>query len=207
MFLLIIFLVYIDGISSTWINSTSTEIVTSNFSDYCFVNSSIIRRNSGDTQLVIVDDTDDYFVATDGINFFEIPNNVTVMECEDDFYSPKHVIYSIQTIMGCIILLMTLSTIALHLYFKELQNEFSILVIVLCSTLLFGYTSKFVYNRYQFTHKVNDNGTVCALLLYIRLTLGLFYHTTVMTFSYLMYNTCKLRTIGPKLNTKLIRCM
>ena len=169
-FLLVILvnLIVVDGISSSYININTTEIMTSNFSDYCFVNSSIIRRNSDDTQLVIADDTDDYLVATDGINFLEISNDI--MNCESDFYSPKHVIYSIQTTMSCIVVLTTLSTIALHLYFKELQNEFGILVIVLCSTLLFGYTSKFVYNRYQFTHKVNDNGTVCALLLYIRLT-------------------------------------
>ena len=207
-FLLVIFinLISVNGISSTWINISSTEILTSNFSDYCFVNSSIIRRNSDDTQLAIVDDTDDYLVATDGMNFFEIPNDI--MDCESDFCSPKLVVYSIQTTVNCIIVLTTLSTIALHLYFKELRNEFGVLVIIFCSTLLFAYASKFIYNRYQFTYKINDNGTVCALLMYIRLTLAFVYHTTVMTiffhFSYLMYNTYKLRTIGPDLNTKLI---
>ena len=110
----------VDGISSTWININTTEIVTPKFSDYCFVNSSIIRRNSDDTQLVIVNDTNDYIVATDGINFFEIPNDV--IDCESDFCSPKHVIYSIQTTMSCIVALTTLSTIVLHFYFKELQN-------------------------------------------------------------------------------------
>ena len=206
-FLLVIFmnLTSVDGISSTWINISSTEIPTSNFSDYCFVNSSIIRRKSNDTQLFIVDDNDDYFVVTDGINFFEIPNDV--MDCESDF-CPKRVIYSIQTTVNCIIVLITLSTIALHLYFKELRNEFGILVSLFCCIMLFAYASKFVYNRYQFTHKTNDNGTVCALLVYIRLTSELFYHTTVMTiffhFSYLMYNTYKLRTIEPNLNKKLI---
>ena len=138
-FLLVIFmnLSGVDGIFSSWININATEILTSNFSDYCFVNSSVIRRNSGDTQLVIVDDTDDYLVATDGTKFFRIPNDI--MDCESDFCSPKLVVYSIQTTMNCIIVLMTLSTIALHLYCKELRNEFGILVIAFCSTLFIAW--------------------------------------------------------------------
>ena len=74
--------------------------------------------------------------------------------------------------------------------------------------MVFSYFTAFVYNRYQFTHKVDESGSVCAVIVYVRVVFAVVYHATVMTiffhFTYLMYNTYKLRSVGPDLNTKLI---
>jgi len=199
----------VDGTSSTRaevMDSNTTEIMTVNSSDYCFVDNSTVRRYSDNVHLTVFYDYDDYLVATDGTEYFGIPNNVS--HCNNDFCSPRLVIYSIQTTLNCIIVLLVMSNITLHLYFKRLRTEFGMLVIVFCSANLFSYFTAFIYNRYQFTHKVDESGTVCAVLVYMRVVFVLVYHTTVITiffhFTYLMYNSYKMRSVGPDLNTKLI---
>ena len=186
------------------INTTETVLVNS--SDCCFVNSYTVRRKTDNMQFTIVKDTDDCLVATDGTGLFRIPNNV--MDCTNYICSPKLVIYAVQTTMNCIIVLSATCTVALHLCFKVLRTEFGILVIIFCSDLLVAYAVSFFHHTFQFTHKVNDSGTVCAVLVYMRVTFTFIYHSTVITiffhFTYLMYNTYKLRSVGPNLDTNLI---
>ena len=124
----------VDGTSSTWgtemMDCNTTEIMTLDSSDYCFVNNSTVRRYSDNVQLTVFYDNDDFLVALDGTEYLGIPKNVSY--CKNDFCSPRFVIYSIQTTLNCIILLLVVSIIALHLYYKELRTVFGILVIVFC---------------------------------------------------------------------------
>ena len=102
--------------------------------------------------------------------------------------------------MNCIIFISAACTIALHLYLRNLQTEFAIgkLVVIVCFFVLVLYVATFIHNRYQFTHKVNNSGSICAVFVYVRGTLVFFYHSTVITiffhFTYLMYSTLKLRS-------------
>jgi len=197
-----------DGICLAWekMDINTTETILANTSDCCFINSSMVR-NSDNIQLIIVDQVDDYLVVTDGTDLFRIPKDT--LDCKDKACGPKtEIIYAIQTTINCIVVLLAASIIALHLFSKDLRTEFGILVVLFCSDLLVSYVVSFLYNRYQFTHKVGDSGTACAILVYVRTTFVFIYHSTVVTiffhFAYLMYNAYKLRTVGPNLNTNLI---
>ena len=62
--------------------------------------------------------------------------------------------------------------------------------------------------QYQFTHKANKQGYICAVMIYTKLIFVFFYRSTVITihyhFAFLMYNTHKLRPVESDINTKLL---
>ena len=174
-------------------------------SEYCFVNDSIIIRKLDGTLLNVTNDGD-WLVATDGIDFFVLPTNGS--DCGDDVYKPNMVIYVVLTSVYCLMFLLATCTIALHLYFKELQTVFGILITMYCFVLNIDNTITFVHNRYQYTHKINDNAGVCAMFVYVRGTLAFFYHsikfTVLFHFTYLMYNGYRMRSGGVRFDKKLM---
>ena len=184
-----IVLLILDDICSVWsvevtnCNDTQTELLDR--PDYGYVNNSTVRRNLDGTEL-----------TTNG------------SDCEDDIYNPDIVVYAVKTTINCVTLLLAAGTISLHLYFRNLQTVFGILVTILCFFLVTGYVVMFVHNRYQYTHKVNDSNGVCAMLVYVRITLNLLYHSTVVTvyfhFTNLMYNTYKVRSVPSKFDVRLL---
>ena len=175
--------------------------------EYCFVDSYILRRvNDTNTELIIVDDTGDWLVVNNGTDLLLLSKNLP--DCEDDVYNPSIVICAVQVSMSCIVILSALCTIILHFRMKDLHNEFGLLVTIMCFFIFLTHLTTLVHSRYQFTSKANGVGYICAVLVYTKLSFIIFYHSTIITiyfhFAYLMYNTYKLRTVGPNLNGKLI---
>jgi len=158
-------------------------------------------------QLTIVDDSEDWLVVTNGTDLLFLPTN-NLSDCEDNVYNPNIVIFAVQTPMNCIIILSAVCIIFLHLCLKDLRNEFGVLVVIMCFFVVLTNVAVIVHGWYQFIHKVNNMGNICAVIVYTRLTFAFCYHSTVITiylhFAYLMYNTYKLRAVGPNLNGKLI---
>ena len=154
-----------------------------NHSEYCVLNDSVIREKDGDGLLIIINDTGDWLVVTNGSNLFVFPSNGS--NCEDDVYNPNIVMYAMQTFLYGVAFLLTTFIIILHLCFKELQTVFGILTILFCFFFNADDVILFVHNRYQFTHTVNDSGEVCTVFVFVY-TRGLFssnLHTscTVLT--------------------------
>ena len=135
-----------DSAHSVWSieiinNNTVSEKELLSHSEYCILNDSAIRKKNGDGLLINGSD------------------------CVDDVDNPNIVIYAIQTSIYSVTILVATCIIILHLYFKELQTVFGIQITLFCFFLTMGNVTTFVRNRYQFTHKVNDGGEVCAVLI------------------------------------------
>jgi len=176
-------------------NNTASDKELLNQLEYCVLNDSAIRRRTGDDLLIIVNDTGDWLLVTNGSYMFMFPSNGS--GCEDDTYNPDIIVYAIQTSIYTIIFLMAACIIGLHLYVKELQTVFGILTILFCFTFNLENIIAFVHNRYQFTHEVNT-GAVCAAFIYIRGILNFLSQFTRLTvlfqFTYLMYNAYRVRS-------------
>ena len=188
------------------INSSYTVIELPNHSDYCVLNDSAVRKKSGDSFLMIINDTGGWLVVTNGSDHFVLPANGS--DCDDDVYNPNIVIYAVQTSIYCVVILLAICIIFLHLYFKELQTVFGILIIFFCCFLSAGNIVTFVRNRYQFTHRVNESSGVCAALIYIEgicTLLSQFTRLTVLfQFTRLIYNAYRVRSGTLNTNNKMI---
>ena len=205
--LLLIGLLICDSVSSVW----SAEVINNTWilgqSNYCFANNATVRSNRDNTQLTIVNDTGDWLVvgSNAGEQFILSAN---ILDCEDDEYKPDIVIYVVQTFINCLTLILAAGTFALHLCFKKLRTVFGMLIMILCFIMATGYIVILVQNRYQYTHKVNDNNTICAILTYIRGALIFVYHSIVVTvffhFTSLMYKTYKMRLVSSTFDWKLL---
>ena len=197
---------YVISIFLTFDSIQAVVSNEANISEYCFVNDSTIKRKLDDSLLKVTNDTGDWLVATDGIDYFVLHANRSV--CYDDMYNPNMVIYAVLTSVYCFMFLLATCTIALHLYFKELQTVFGILITMYCLVLNIDNVITFVHNRYQYTHKINDNAGVCAMFVYVRGTLAFLYHsikfTVLFHFTYLMYNGYRMRSGGVRFDKKLM---
>jgi len=201
-------LLVFDSFHSVWSikianNNTVSEKQLLNYSEYCILNDSAIRKKNGDGLLNIINDTGVWLLVTDGSKLFVFPINGS--DCEDDDYNPNIVIYAIQTSIYSVTIFLATCIIVLHLYFKELQTVFGIQITFFCFFLNMGNMTTFVRNRYQFTHKVNDSGEVCAVLIYIEAVFTLLSQFTRLTilfqFAYLIYKAYRLRS--DRFDTKL----
>jgi len=179
------------------------QVEVLNQSECCIFNKSITKKADG-TLLDIVNDTGDWLLLTDGTTLLMCPTNGSY--CEDD-YKPDIVLYAVQTSIYCINFLFASCTIALHLYFKDLQTEFGVLIIMFCFFLNMDHMIAFVHNRYQFTHRV-DESTVCAMFVYLRGITNFLDHsikcTILIHFTYLMYNSYRAQSASSRLNKVLI---
>ena len=197
----IVSLLVLDGVHSVWSTGMTNNITVSDnelldHSEYCVLNDSAIREKDGDGLLIIINDTGDWLVVTNGSNLFLFPSNGS--DCEDDVYNPNIVVYAIQTSIYGTTLLLATSIIVLHLCLKELQTVSGKLMILFCIFFIVDNAIAFFYNRYQFTHTVSDNSEVCAAFIYLRGILYFLSHFTRLTilfrFAYLMYNAYRARS-------------
>ena len=198
---LIVSLLLLLNVYSVWSTEMRNNIVKLlNQSEYCVLNDSTIREKTSDDLLFVINDTGSWLMVTNGSNLFMIMFSINKSNCEDPdgTYNPNIAIYAVQTSIHAIMILVTTCVIVLHLYFKELQTVFGILIILFCIFNNVYFLVTFVHNRYQFTHKVNDSGEVCAVLLYLRGILNSLAQFTRLTilfqFAYLMYNAYKVRS-------------
>ena len=157
------------------------------------------------TQLTIVEDDGDWIVINNGTtDLCLLSTNIT--DCE--VYNPSIVLYAVQTVIDCIIIISAASTITLHLCLKSLRNDFGVLVMMMCFFVILMRVVTLTRYQYQFTHKVNDQRYICAVMIYAKLIFVFFYHSTVITiyfyFTFLMYNTHKLKAVKSDVNTKLL---
>jgi len=193
-------LISVNSVWSTELVINSSNVKLLNQVEYCVVNDSTIRKKTGDGFLIVINDTGSWLVVTNGSNLFMVMFSLNKSNCEDpeSTYNPYIAIYAIQTSIHAIIILVTTCVIVLHLYFKELQTVSGILIILFCIFVIVYFLITLVHNRYQFTHKVNDSGEVCAVLLYLRGILNSLAQFTRLTilfqFAYLMYNAYKVRS-------------
>ena len=176
-----------------------------NYLECCIFNDSSIIKKVDGTLLDIVNDTGDWLLSTDGTSLFMCPANGSY--CEDDDYKPDIVLYSLQTFFYCINFLFASCTIALHLYIKDMRTVFGILITMICLLLDVYQIITFIHNRYQFTHTM-DKSAVCAMFVYLRSVLSFMDHSIKLTilfcFTYLMYNSYRAKSAGPRLDKKLI---
>ena len=202
-----ILLLTIYNVHAVYGNEIITTMELLNHSEYCVANDSVIRRRVGDDMMMVLNDTGDWLVVTNGSNLFVFPSNGTA-DCEESVYRPNIVIYAVQTSMYSINFILATCTICLHLYFKELQTVFGVLVTSFCFILNVDHVITMVHNRYQYTHQVNNGGDICATLIYMRGVMTFLYHTAKFTilfhFTYLMYKSYRARSGGSKLDKKLI---
>ena len=190
---------------------TTTEVMNReqiellNHSECCIFNDSSIIKKVDGTLLDIVNDTGDWLVSTDGTTLFMCPTNGS--HCEDDDYKPDIVLYAIQTFIYCINFVFASCTIALHLYFKDLRTVFGVLITMFCFFLDVNQIIKLIHNRYQFTHKM-DESAVCATFVYLRGIVNFLDHsikfTVLFHFTYLMYNSYRAKSGGPRLDKVLL---
>ena len=193
-------------LSTAWSIKVTGQAELLNHVEYCFTNDSTIRSKvNTDELLTVINETGDWLVAANDIDRFVISTNIS--DCEDDVYNPDIAIYAVQTSIYAINFLSATFTISLHLYFKELQTVFGILIIMFCFFLNVDHVVTFVHNRYQFTHEVS-NGEICATFVYMRGILTFLYHATKFTllfhFTYLMYNTYRVRSDSKRFDKKLM---
>ena len=174
-------------------------------SEYCVFNDSFIIKKVDGTLLDIINDTGDWLLSTDGTTLFMCPTNGSY--CEDDDYKPDIVLYAVQTSIYCINFVFASCTIALHLCFKDLRTVFGVLITMFCFFLNVYYLITFVYNRFQFTHTM-DTSAVCATFVYLRGILTFLHHSIKFTilfhFTYLMYNSYRAKSGGPRLDKALM---
>ena len=184
----------------------TAEIITGEIDDdqsatdleYCFVNDSLIKRKVDGAILHVIDDTGDWLVASNDTDTLKFPvNGSDCNSSRDDDYNPDIAIYAVRVSTDCIIILLVIGIIALHLLFKELQTVSGVLIIMKSFISLVVHIIGPVRSRYQFTHRVNDSGEICAILLYIRAVLlflsQLTSFTILLHFTYLMYKTYQMR--------------
>jgi len=206
----IVSLLVLLGIHSVWStekinnNKASEEELLNQF-EYCVLNDSAIRKKDSDDFLTIINDTEGWLIVTNGSDLFIFPSNGS--NCEDDSYNPDIVVYAIQTSVFIIVILVAICIIGLHLYFKELQTVFGILIILFCFFYIVDNVIAFCHDRYQFTHE-GSSGAVCAVFLYIRGILNFLLQFTRLTilfqFTYLMYSTYRVRSERFDTDNKLI---
>ena len=193
----------ICGICSSEVIDDGIELLS--YSEYCVFNESLLKKVDG-TLLDIVNDTGNWLLSTDGITLFVCPINGSY--CENDDYKPDITLYAVQTSIYSINFLFASCTIVLHLYFKELQTVFGVLITMFCFFLNVYYVITFVYNRFQFTHTI-DNSAVCAMFVYLRGIFTFLHHSIkfiiLFHFTYLMYNSYKARSGGPRFD-KVLMC-
>ena len=119
-------------------------------------------------------------------------------DCEDDVYNPSIVICAVQTSLYNINFVLATCIIIPHLCCKELQTVSGMLLILLCFFFNVENIITFIQNRFQFTHKINDNGEVCATFIWVKGILNLLSQFTTVTillqFAYLMYNAYRVRS-------------
>ena len=196
-------------LSAAWSIEVTGQVKLINHSEYCSINDSVIRNKVNRNELfTIINNTEDWLIATNDITKFVIPAT-NISDCEDDVYNPDIVIYAVQTSIYAINFLLATCTIALHLYFKEMRTVFGVLITIFCFFLNVDHIVTFVHNKYQFTNKVND-GEICATFIYMRTILTFLFHTTKFTilfhFTYLMYNSYRMRSdsSGKRFDKKLM---
>ena len=185
------------------VNNEEMELLS--HSECCVFNESIIKKVDG-TLLDIINDTGDWLLSTNGTTLFACPINGS--RCEDDHdYKPDIVLYAVQTPIYCISFFFASCTIALHLYFKELQTVFGVLIIMFCLSHNINGIITFIHNRFQYTHTI-DNSAVCAMFVYLRGVMGFAEHsikfTILLHFTSLMYNSYMSRSDGPRFDKALI---
>ena len=211
LFTTIVSLLVLDSVHSVWNTGMTNNITVSdnellNHSEYCVLNDSAIREKDGDGLLIIINDTGDWLVVTNGSNLYVFPLNGS--DCEDDVNNPNIVIYAVQTSLYAAAILLAACIIVLHLYFRELQTVFGALIVSFCFFLSMGNVIAFIHNRYQFTQTVNDTGEVCAIFFYTEAVLNFLSQFTRLTilfqFAYLMYNAYRVRSSRFSTDHKLI---
>jgi len=207
----IISLLVLDSVHFGWSTGMTNNITVSDNellddSEYCVLNDSAIREKGGDGLLIIINDTVDWLVVTNGSNLFLFPSNGS--DCEDDVNNPSMVIYAVQTSLHSVNFVLTTCIIVLHFWFKGLQTVSGKLITLLCFFFDVDIVMAFVHNRYQFTHMVNDNGEVCAAFIYTRGIINFLSQFTRLSilfqFAYLMYNAYRVRSKTSRNDNKLI---
>jgi len=185
---------------------TYNDTIILNPLDYCFASNNTVREKADSkTQLAIVEDHGDWIVINNGTTDLLLLS-INVADCK--VYNPSIVLYVVQTVIDCIIILSAASTITLHLCLKSLRNDFGVLVMIMCFFVILMRVVTLTRYQYQFTHKVNNQRYICAIMIYAKLIFVFFYHSTVITiyfhFTFLMYNTHKLKAVESDINTKLL---
>ena len=156
--------------------------VMSNPLDYCFASNNTVReKTDSKTQLMIVEDDGDWIVINNGTkDLLLLSTNIT--DCE--VYNPSIVLYTLLTVIECIIILSAASTITLHFCLNSLRNDFGVLVMIMCFFVILTRVVMLARYQYQFTHKANKQGYICAVMIYTKLIFVFFYRSTVITIHY-----------------------
>ena len=96
-------------------------------------------------------------------------------------------------VIDSVIILLAACNITLHWCFKTLRNDFGVLVVTMCFSVLILHAFTLALNQYKFVYKVNDKGYICAVMQYTRLIFSFIYFSTMITihfhFALLMYKT------------------
>ena len=185
---------------------TYNDTVISNPLDYCFASNKTVKKmTDSKAQLTILQDDGDWIVINNGTtDLLLFCTNVT--DCE--IHNPNIFVYAAQMVVDSVIILLAACTIILHLCLKTLRNDFGVLVVTMCCSVLILHAFTLALNPYKFVYKVNDKGYICAVMQYTRLIFSFIYFTTMITihfhFALLVYNTHKLRAIKSDINVSLL---
>ena len=184
--------------SGLTVEVTYNDTVISNPLDYCFVNNNTVREKTDyKIQLTILEDNGDWIVINNGTtDLLLLPTNVT--DCE--VYNPSIVLYAVQTVIECIIILSATSTITLHLCLKSLRNDFGVLVMMMCFFVIVMRIIILAQYQYQYIHKVKNQGCICVVVIYIRLIFVILYHSTVIDIYFHLLSSCTTHTNLDNLN-------
>ena len=180
------------------IGNNSTELVSLNVSQYCFVNECAVQIHGSKVLLSISEVYEDHvLVAGDSSMLYLVSSNGTDCLLEENDENRQVNSFLIIAVLYLFIVVLSAINIVLHLLIKELRNVMGILIVWFC--IATAVTSLLVTLRaiYTYLHQVNENTGICAafnylipIFVYIRelARVMILFH-----FAYLMYRSHKVK--------------
>lgn len=191
---------------------TDTAVIP--LESYCFVNECTIRIKESRVPLTVINETENWIIATNTTNLFTTFFNGSINNCSSDPYSFPNlfqfdmILYVIHMGIYCVGILVGVANISMHLIFKELRTVSGILIILHCissiSVLLLTGIAVTIYY-----YQVTTSGEICAIFFHYLFTVTAnIYEATRITvlahFVYTMHRSYKL--LGSKENEKSMIC-
>ena len=182
---------------------------------YCFVNECtiIIRTETSNVLLNIVNNTEGWLLAANATNLFTTFINGNMHSCSYDTktnsYQPiDTTLYAIRMIIFSAGIIAAVTNIGIHLVFKELRTVSGILIIILCSTMSIGLAMHAIRTATVFYYQIITQVEVCAVFIYFLVATLITYEATKTTilahFVYTMYRSYK--ALGVQQNGRSLLC-
>ena len=170
---------------------------------YCFVNECTIRIKISNVVLNVVNNTEDWLLASNATNLFTTTVGSNMDNCSHDIdtrtdsYQPiGTTLFVIRMIIYSAGIIGAIANISIHLLFKELCTVSGILIIILCASMGIGLVIYAIRTATVFYYQIITQVEVCASFIYLLVVDLVIYEATktaiLAHFAYTMYRSYKL---------------